>query len=220
MNNKNAVAWPIIGSLIALLALPLVVTAFRSGFAPLTPMITVLRELTLFGLASALVWISTNREHEPLSSLGFNGAPTSRVAVWALIGLVGCVAALAIGMAAVQMFGLRFGSAPGSREISMPLYVTLITVLRAGFVEELFYRGYAIDRLTRLSGSRALGVALPLIVFAGFHYRQGAGGVLIAGLMGAALTALYLWKRNLPATIAAHFLIDFVPNIVLPLLSD
>jgi membrane protease YdiL (CAAX protease family) len=38
--------------------------------------------------------------------------------------------------------------------------------------------------------------------------------------MGAVLTALYLWKRNLWVVIASHFLVDFIPNVVLPLLSS
>lgn len=37
--------------------------------------------------------------------------------------------------------------------------------------------------------------------------------------MGAVLSALFLWKRNLAANMLAHFLIDFVPNVVLPLIS-
>ncbi len=37
--------------------------------------------------------------------------------------------------------------------------------------------------------------------------------------MGIALTSVYLWKRNVVAVMLAHFLVDFIPIIVLPLLS-
>ena len=92
-------------------------------------------------------------------------------------------------------------------------------ILRAGIVEESFYRGYAIERLTALTGSRSIAVALPLVVFALFHYRQGAGGILAAFILGAILSGLYVWKRDLIANIVAHFLIDFIPNVLLPLID-
>jgi len=38
-------------------------------------------------------------------------------------------------------------------------------------------------------------------------------------VLGAALTAFYLWKRDLLAAIIAHFLVDFIPNVALPALS-
>ncbi|HEY4367651.1 MAG TPA: type II CAAX endopeptidase family protein [Steroidobacteraceae bacterium] len=220
MNNDNKTTtlatW--IGTAIALLAIPLIVSVFRAVFAP-SSATTVARELTMFAAAGLLIWVIRSRERQPLASVGLVPAAAGRVALWTLIGLIGCIVVLAIGLVAVHAFGLRFGSAPGAASTKYSLWVTLLVVIRAGIVEELFYRGYAIDRVTRLSGSRVLGIALPLIVFAGFHYTQGAGGVLIALLLGGVLSALYVWKRNLTVNVLVHFLIDFIPNVVLPLIS-
>jgi membrane protease YdiL (CAAX protease family) len=102
----------------------------------------------------------------------------------------------------------------------LPLWVILIVVIRAGFVEELFYRGYAIERLEALTGNRILAIGLPLLLFALFHYRQGWAGITIALLTGAVLTAVYLYKRNLWIPIMTHFLVDFVPNVAIPLFSS
>jgi membrane protease YdiL (CAAX protease family) len=44
-------------------------------------------------------------------------------------------------------------------------------------------------------------------------------GVFLALVLGAILTGFYLWKRNLLAVIVAHFMVDFIPNILFPLLS-
>lgn len=30
---------------------------------------------------------------------------------------------------------------------------------------------------------------------------------------------MYIWKRDLKANIIAHFIVDFVPNVLIPLLS-
>jgi membrane protease YdiL (CAAX protease family) len=96
---------------------------------------------------------------------------------------------------------------------------TTLTVARAGLAEEVFYRGYAIERLEALLPNRWLAALIPLLCFTAFHYRQGLAGVFVALVLGAILTALYLWKRNLIANIIAHFLVDFIPNVLLPLLA-
>lgn len=217
--SRSTLHWTYLGLAIALFAVPIVAMGFRNFLGPVTASVAVARELTMFAAAGVLLWIVRRREGRTLESIGFTGARAGQIALWTLIAVIACVAALAIGLVAVNLLDLRFGSAPGAVRTPLPLWVQFIVVLRAGIVEELFYRGYAIDRLKQVSGSNALAVGVPLLVFAGFHYGQGAGGVLIALLMGIALTGVYLWKRNIVAVMLAHFLIDFIPNVVLPLLS-
>jgi membrane protease YdiL (CAAX protease family) len=212
-------SWIGLGLIISLLAVPLLAAATRAVFGPPTAPIAMMRELTIFALALLLIWIVRSKERQPLSSVGFVPAPAGRIALWTLIGLVGCAVALAIGLLAVNVLGLRFGSAPGSVPVKLPMWVTIVVVLRAGIVEELFYRGYAIGRLQQLFGNKVVAILLPLLIFAASHYTQGAGGMLVTLLMGSALTALYLWKRNLWVVIFCHFLLDFIPNVVLPLLT-
>ena len=88
-------------------------------------------------------------------------------------------------------------------------------MFRAGFAEELVFRSYAFERLSSLTGSSWGAALLPLLAFAGFHFRQGTAGVLLALILGGVLTAFYLWKRDLVAAASAHFLVDFIPNIAL-----
>jgi len=64
-----------------------------------------------------------------------------------------------------------------------------------------------------------LAAAVSLLLFAGFHYSQGIAGIIIAFFVGGAATAIYLWWRNLVILIAAHFTLDFVPNVLIPLLG-
>jgi hypothetical protein len=62
-----------------------------------------------------------------------------------------------------------------------------------------------IERLQSLTGSKLLAWLVPLMIFALSHYRQGLGGIVAGFVLGGVLTA--------------HFLGDFVLNIVLPLVS-
>jgi len=38
-------------------------------------------------------------------------------------------------------------------------------------------------------------------------------------VLGSIITGYYLWKRDLLAAMFAHFLVDFVPNVLLPALG-
>ena len=58
-----------------------------------------------------------------------------------------------------------------------------------------------------------------MVPFALFHFRQGPAGILIAGVTGTILALIYLKRRSLPAVMFTHFTVDFVPNVLLPLLG-
>jgi membrane protease YdiL (CAAX protease family) len=87
--------------------------------------------------------------------------------------------------------------------------------------EEVFMRGYLLERLTTLTRSPWAAVTLSLIPFALLHYPgQGWAGVLISFFAGGVLTWFYLWKRDLKANIIAHFLVDFIPNVAAPVIEN
>jgi membrane protease YdiL (CAAX protease family) len=93
--------------------------------------------------------------------------------------------------------------------MSMPLWWRWITVIRAAVGEEVLFRGYAIERLQRLTGSARLAGIISCVIFTILHVGYwGWGHILIAGFAGALLTILYIWRRNLWANILAHFIVD------------
>ncbi len=79
--------------------------------------------------------------------------------------------------------------------------------LTAGICEELLYRGYLIWYF-----SHALpwwGAGLVTAVAFGFgHAYQGARGVVVTGLLGAFLAAVYFLTGSLYASMLIHFLMD------------
>jgi len=209
--------WTVVGLVIAFFAMPVVLGLFSATHIPWTIQNVVLRELTLFAAAAVLAFIIRRKELLGWDSVGLQRPAMGRTALWVVLTIVGVVLAAAIGFGLIKLFKLATGSSDSAKYDLLPTWVLLVTLVRAGFIEEFFYRGYAIERLQSLTGNRFLAAAIPLFFFAIFHYRQGWAGIIIALLSGAVLTGVYLLRRNLWVTIMAHFLGDFIPNIVLPL---
>jgi uncharacterized protein len=205
----------VVGLLIAFLALPLVSQVFRWAFGINDAATIAARELLFFALAAALLYLM-KREGWGLRSVGVGTAPIGRSLLRALLLTALCFLAIFAGMFINQALGLRFGSAGG--QAALPVWATILIVLRSAVVEELFYRGYGIERLQKLAGPWVAAL-LPLTAFALAHYRQGAGGVLLTFLLGGVLTAAYLRYRDLVALMLAHFTINFLMNVVLPALG-
>jgi uncharacterized protein len=208
------------GLAIALLGAPACVAAFRLATGESHADLQVVgREISLFLLATTLVWIVKTQEQLPLTSIGVHvdrlGRSLMRGAVLGIV-LLGVTVGLYL---LLPKMGLHVGDS-GRGSFHPSLWVTALVVLRAGVVEELFYRGFAIERLTSFSGNTVLASSLPLVFFAAAHYRQGLGGVVAAATLGGLLSIFYLKYRDLIANMAAHFLVDFVLNIGIPLVTN
>jgi len=216
--SAAARSWTYLGLAIALLGIPAASVIFRAaGFTRNDDGAIVVRELAILALVGVLLWIVRRREGAPLSSIGIRPQTVGSAILWTLATMLAFAAALffCLGLL-LPGLGLAYGS-QGAPAVS--LAVTTLVVLRAGIAEEIFYRGYAIERLEALTGSRAVAAVVPLLMFAGFHFSQGVAGVLISFFVGAVATAIYLWKRNLVILMAAHFTLDFVPNVLMPLIA-
>jgi len=211
--TRAARGWTALGLAIALLGVPAIALGWRLVVPdPKALDALVLREVSILALVALLLWLVIARERQPLSSIGLGPAPLWTSLAWGLA----CTLLMAVGIAVA--FGLLrlldLHQDPNFRISSSPWITTLI-VIRAAIAEELFYRGYAITRLEALTGRRWIAALVPLALYAAFHYRLGAAGMLIALVLGAIFTGFFLWKRNLIANMLTHFLIDFVPNVLL-----
>jgi CAAX protease family protein len=211
--------WTLLGLAIALASLPIIIATFTVFDIPRTTANLLIREIVIFALAGFLLALIRSKEKLGWNSVGLERPAIGNSALWMLITIVGVVLAMAAAFGLIHLFGWSFGESDATSSHAVPLWLTLLIVIRAGFVEELFYRGYAIERLESFTGSRLIAAGLPLLIFATFHYRQGRAGILIALLIGAVVTAVYMYKRNLWVTITTHFLVDFVPNVLVPLIS-
>ena len=185
-------------------------------FVPETTFASALLKETLIWLnAIALILIIRRGEHLPLRSIGLGTARWWKSILWGFI--IAVVSAVIVGALA---YATSYGHGPGSAAFEkLPLWLITAIVFRAGVVEELFYRGYAIERLQMIGLGRFWSVAIPLVIFSLGHWSGGAANILIAFAAGLILTGFYLWRRDLAANMIGHGLVDFVANVLPALFS-
>jgi membrane protease YdiL (CAAX protease family) len=193
--------------------------AIRQVFVFFVPEITfasaVLKEALIWLNAIALIVIIRRGEHLPLRSIGVGTARRRKSILWGFV--IAIVSAVAVGALA---YLTGYGHGPGSAAFEkLPLWLITAIVFRAGVVEELFYRGYAIERLRVIGLGRFWSVAIPLVIFSLGHWSGGAANILIAFAAGLILTGFYLWRRDLAANMIGHGLVDFVANVLPKLFS-
>ncbi len=166
------------------------------------------REAIVWCLALAILLWVTLVENAPLSSIGFR-PPTWKSA---LVGVVGAIWFMGIMCIPIVLNLVRHGS-PGvavpqpQAILNTPFWFRLLLVLRAAVTKEVLFRGYLIEKVRLLSGS--MGAALFVSIFAStFAYPRdwGGGHINAFAASGYVFGFLYVWRRDLPANMLAHFL--------------
>jgi membrane protease YdiL (CAAX protease family) len=105
---------------------------------------------------------------------------------------------------------------PGERRLFTAVGLT------AGICEEWLYRGFFLAAVSAVAGGLPAGalVAVAAVAFGLAHAYQGVGGVLVTGVLGAVMAAIYLDTRSLLLPVLLHALIDLrflaVPTRALP----
>ena len=211
-----------LGLALALFGVPLLIFIFQlNAPAIYTNQFVIAKELSIFALTAILLLLITKGEKLGLDSIGLHHRNWGKSILWGLIGTVIAIAALAILLFIFPKVGVKFGEGGESaRYKNVSLWVMTLMVLRAGIVEEICYRGYAIERLEKMTGNWIIYFLLPLILFGLFHFKQGIAGIIISFVAGAILAVLYIKRRDLKANFITHFLVDFLPNVLLPLVSN
>jgi len=135
------------------------------------------------------------------------------------IGL-GLVLFIAFGIATmvIQKLGLELNQEVAEMISGKSIPVLFLLVLRAAVVEEVLYRGYAIERINELTKSKWIAGLVPLIMFMLVHLSWGIGHLLFIFIGGGLLTLMYVSKRNLALNIIAHFTVDVIALLVLPMM--
>jgi membrane protease YdiL (CAAX protease family) len=198
--------------LVLALVLPAVLSAGGPSEIPAdTDAVTsiLINEAAIWSLTLAVLGIVLFWERRSLLSIGL-GRPTWSAIRYGAAMTSGLMVLAMVAGALVQAAGLPVQD-EGQAELVMalPIGLQIFVVLSAGFTEEVLFRGYAIERVTELTGSRWLGALIPIFVFGAVHAPfWGIGHALIAGMTGLWLTLIYRWRRDLWTNIAAHALLD------------
>src|SRR4051794_1994692 len=217
MTTTQSRAWTLAGLAIALAGAPVLLIAQRLITGPIAGVPQILaRESLLFVLAAVLLLIVVRGERLPLSSVGLKSHRLGQTALLTLGIFVALGVGVAVALLLLHVAGLPTPNVPGYKP---PAVVLTLVMIRAGILEELFYRGFAIERLEWLTRNKWVAGIVPLLFFTAGHIKLGISGMVAAFVLGGILTLAYMWKRNLIANMGGHFLIDFVPNVLLPALG-
>jgi membrane protease YdiL (CAAX protease family) len=165
-------------------------------------------------LAIALFW-----EGRTLASIGL------RKLTFAGLGFAIAGAAAMVGagaLAAYLVYGLlhqpQHSDAQAAALVNGSIVYALCLAVRAGVIEEILFRGLAIEQLTILTGYRWLSAFLVTAVFVVMHALHYDWIQLIPiAAVSIVLTGLYLWRRDLWANILAHIMVDGVGLVTLAL---
>jgi membrane protease YdiL (CAAX protease family) len=166
--------------------------------------------VTIVVVAIVLFW-----ERKPLTSIGL------RLPNWIdLAAMAGAFVAAIVASSIVASLTEHGSSLPDLRTLlAVPWAMKLALTLTAGICEETILRGYALERLIGIFKNRWLPGAIVIVVFgAGHAGRYGlTPALLVPTVIGAAITLLYLWRRNLPICMLLHAAIDAVGLFLIPL---
>jgi membrane protease YdiL (CAAX protease family) len=137
-----------------------------------------------------------------------------------LAAFAGFSIALGLGAAATVLVAVPSSLSDLGKLASIPLGVRIVVVLTAAICEEFIYRGFSIEELAYLTGKRWMGGVLSLVIFTAAHLRLYgiSAALVIPASVGAVLTGLYLWRRNLLSCMLVHALMDGLFLLVLPAL--
>ena len=175
----------------------------------------ILKETLVWASAAALLIIIRRGERLSFRSIGLGTCRWWKSIAWGLV-----IAIVSAGVVGALAYLTGYGHGPGSAVFEkLPLWLITLIVLRAGVVEELFYRGYAIERLRMIGLGPLWSITIPLVIFSLGHWSGGAANILIAFAAGIILTGFYLWRRDLVANMIGHGLVDFVANVLPRLFS-
>jgi membrane protease YdiL (CAAX protease family) len=157
-------------------------------------------------------------ERRPLSSLGFRRPQP----LDALIGIAAAFLIIAgdIAIGNVEaIFHLTVRPEIGTM-FAAPFGYRLFVVTRAAVVEEVAFRGYGLERIAELTGSKWLAAAVTFALFTFAHFPGGGLALVFpAACGGLVLTLVYLWRRNLWTAILAHWLTDAFGLLLIPAMT-
>jgi membrane protease YdiL (CAAX protease family) len=215
---------PVLVSLFLIAVYPLFSVPVQASIHSLVPRMGLIEaraitEGAIWLYAAIVLGIALFWERRTLASIGLRLPRLASLG----FGIGGAVAMAGVGaLAAYVVYGVlhqpQHADAQAAALVGGSVVYALCLAVRAGVVEELFYRGLAIEQLTVFTGRRWLSAILATAVFVLMHalHFDWIQLVPIAGV-SIVLAVLYLWRRDLWANIIAHIAVDSAGLVTLAL---
>jgi membrane protease YdiL (CAAX protease family) len=183
----------------------------------LMPLTYMLAELGFWLLLLVMILWIYFVEKRTIASIGWKKLTVKTILGGIGLGLVLFIV-FGIANVVIQKLGLELNQEIAKMISSKSFPVLFLLVLRAAVVEEVLYRAYAFERINELTKSKWVAGLVPLIMFMLIHLTWGIGHLLFIFIAGGLLTLMYVSKRNLALNIIAHFTVDVIALLVLPML--
>ena len=160
--------------------------------------------------ALGLILLVRVGEGQPLSSVGLQRLGWKWIPAAIGLGVALSLAVPLLTLLVSQAIPAAESGAIESTTAQYPAWLILLGVMTAGVTEEVLFRAYPLERLIAVTRRPWLSatISLALFVLAHLHGWNLAHVVGVVLPLGAALTALYLWRRNLLFVIIVHTLVD------------
>ncbi|WP_201314622.1 CPBP family intramembrane glutamic endopeptidase [Dyella sp. EPa41] len=198
--------------------------AWAMGFAwlPLTRWMHEFADTAHLLAYEAVWWLATLAllryvravERRPLTSIGLVRPQAPALALGVAAGVVVTIVMGMLYLVVLPTLHLadQVANTANARLLAMtPLWWRLLSCVRAAVAEEVMFRGYAMERLQELTGSRSVALWASCAAFTLAHVGAwGWSHVIVVAVGGLAFSLLYLWKRNLWVNITAHLIVDVV----------
>jgi membrane protease YdiL (CAAX protease family) len=163
------------------------------------------------------VWLP-RVERLPLSSIGW-GQFKWRYLGSGLLAYVLVTLVLTVSSLLLPMIGLESirSLQPTLKNFGTPILLGLFVT--GTFLEEIFYRGYLIERLTVLLKHRGLAGILSWLAFTLVHLKFfGVGPTIDLSILSAALVLLYLKEKSIWPCVVLHGINNALAYLIFPLL--
>ncbi len=221
--KASATALPTIATLLLALGGPPLLTIIgRRVLGDSTSVARMLPfDLMLWAMLAVVLIVIVCAERQTLASIGLR-RPRVSTFIWGALLVLGINFLLSPAvMWVVNRSGLAGYERGLTQLLKLPAWYRVFLAVSAGIVEEVLYRGYAVERLASLTGSYWLGGSIAMAAFALAHLPGwGPGPSLVFLVDAAAATLFYVWKRDLLALIIAHVIGDTIGLVVLPPISS
>jgi membrane protease YdiL (CAAX protease family) len=156
-------------------------------------------------------------EHRKFDSIGFRIFRFKYVWISIVAYVIYILISLGVepGLKSIGLQSLRDLS-PTLNDYGFPLLFGLF--LTGTFVEEIFYRGYIIERVTELTGRRWLAGIISWLTFSLVHIRFfGLGPTIEVAVFAAIVVILYTRTKNIWPAIITHGISDLIGFIIGPM---
>ena len=113
---------------------------------------------------------------------------------------------------AYMVLGLKYGRIPpwGKLNLTQLVFYLVLSPITAGFVEELIWRCYFIEKLIATGRTKWRAIILSSISFAFIHGFLVIDKLAVTFLFGIIAGAYYVSERNLPVLMVSHVVLDVI----------